>query len=282
MKALVDAFLGRKFKTSRFNILAKLAISRIAILRNQRQVRYFHAKSDVIELLNLAHQERALLRVEHVIKEQNMMDVFAMIEDYCYLLIDRVMLLKKDKECPDELKEAISSLIFASSRCGEFPELQEIRGIFVSTFGKEFAARAIELRNNCGVNPKIIQKLSAGQPSLESRLKVLKNTASENGIVLNLAEDAPVVTEEKLDISQKQQRQESYKSAKLKDTVPKEETHILPELNPDEQLTEKLKARKKYRDVTAAALEAFESASYAAAAARAAVALSRSESQDTD
>ncbi|KAF2299516.1 hypothetical protein GH714_032324 [Hevea brasiliensis] len=276
MKALVDAFLGRKFKTSRFNILAKLAISRIAILRNQRQVRYSHAKSDVIELLNLAHQERALLRVEHVIKEQNMMDVFAMIEDYCYLLIDRVMLLKKDKLV------FLISFSYNFFDVGNFQSCKRFVEFFVSTFGKEFAARAIELRNNCGVNPKIIQKLSAGQPSLESRLKVLKNTASENGIVLNLAEDAPVVTEEKLDVSQKQQRQESYKSAKLKDTVPKEETHILPELNPDEQLTEKLKARKKYRDVTAAALEAFESASYAAAAARAAVALSRSESQDTD
>lgn len=37
------------------------------------------------------------LQVEHVMKEQNMMDAFAMIMDYCSLLIDRVMLLKKDK-----------------------------------------------------------------------------------------------------------------------------------------------------------------------------------------
>lgn len=59
------------------------------------------------------------------------------------------------RECPDELKEAISSLIFASSRCGEFPELYEIRGVFVSRFGKEVAARAIELHNNCGVHPKV-------------------------------------------------------------------------------------------------------------------------------
>jgi vacuolar protein sorting-associated protein IST1 len=59
------------------------------------------------------------------------------------------------RECPDELKEAVSSLIFASSRCGEFPELQEIRGVFVSRFGKEIAACAVELRSNCGVNPKV-------------------------------------------------------------------------------------------------------------------------------
>lgn len=60
------------------------------------------------------------------------------------------------RNCPEELKEAVSSLIFASSRCGDFPELQEIRALFTSRFGKEFVGRAIELRNNCGVNHKAI------------------------------------------------------------------------------------------------------------------------------
>lgn len=59
------------------------------------------------------------------------------------------------RECPDELKEAISSLIYSSSRCGDFPELIEIRSVFQSHFGKEFVACSIELRNNCGVNTKV-------------------------------------------------------------------------------------------------------------------------------
>lgn len=58
-------------------------------------------------------------------------------------------------ECHDELKEGISSLIFVASRCGEFPELQKIRQIVTSKFGKDFANRAVELRNNCGVDPKV-------------------------------------------------------------------------------------------------------------------------------
>lgn len=63
MEAIVNVFLRKKFKTSRVKILAKLAISRAQILWKQRQVRYSHAKSDVIELLKLGYQERALLRV---------------------------------------------------------------------------------------------------------------------------------------------------------------------------------------------------------------------------
>ena len=56
------------------------------------------------------------------------------------------------RECPEELKEAIAGLLFAASRCGDFPELHEIKSVLTSRFGKEFTARAVELRNNCGVN----------------------------------------------------------------------------------------------------------------------------------
>ncbi|XP_050226660.1 uncharacterized protein LOC126676483 [Mercurialis annua] len=261
---LFDLLLGRRFRASKFKILAKLAISRVAILKNQRQVRYSLAKSDVIQLLNLGHQERALLRVEQMIKEQNLIDAFVMIENYCYLLLDRVMLLKKEKECHDEVKEAISSLIFASSRCGEFPELHQIRGIFVSKFGKELATRAIELRNNCGVNPKIIQKLSVRQPSFDIRLKVLKDTASENGIVLNLEEDAP------------KPQDKSRGPQEIDNTLALAEVS-----SPDNKLCEPLKVRK-YTDAASAALVAFKSAAYAATAARAAVELSRTETRGSN
>lgn len=60
------------------------------------------------------------------------------------------------RECPDELQEAASGILFAASRCGDFPEIQEIRAILTSRFGKEFASRAIELRNNCKVHPKVL------------------------------------------------------------------------------------------------------------------------------
>ncbi|KAG6741970.1 hypothetical protein POTOM_055251 [Populus tomentosa] len=271
----LDALFRRKLKTSKFSSLAKLALCRIVILKNQRQARFSLAKSDVIQLLNLGHQERALLRVEHVIKDQNMLGAFDMMEDYLNFLIERVGQLETNKECP-EFKEAISSLIFASSRCGEFPELQEIRGVFTSRFGKEFVARAVELRRNCGVHPNIIQNLSARQPSLESKKKLLKDIATENGIILHLEEDAPVVAQENLDVDQPKQQHE-YKSVKLDATEYQARTHVSPE----EELSGSSNGRK-YKDVASAALEAFESAAYAAHAARAAVELSRFESQDNE
>ncbi|CAK9150710.1 unnamed protein product [Ilex paraguariensis] len=278
----LNALLGRKSKTLELKPLANLAISRIAIFKKQSNVRCSHAESNVIQLLNLSHQEQALLRVEHVIKEHNLLDVFAMIENYCYRLIEGLVLLQDTRECPDELKEIISSLIFASSRIGEFPELQQIREIFVSRFGKEFATRAIELRNNCGVNPKMIQKLSTRQASLESRLKVLKQFALDNGITFHLEDDTPVNMQEKHDVNQKQQQLEPIEDAILNDPKVGIVAQDLSEsITKDEKYSESMKARM-YRDAAAAAQDAFESATYAAAAARAAVELSRIESWNED
>lgn len=179
------------------------------------------------------------------------------------------------------MEEVISSLIYAAARCGEFPELQEIRSVFTSWFGKEFAARATELRS-CGVNRKMVQKLSTRQPSLESRLQVLKEIASDNGISLQNEEGSLLITEEKLDVESRLNQPELDQPMnsgvpKLKDNSP-----ILPEDIENEGLSDSMKGRRKYRDVAHAAQVAFESAAYAATAARAAVELSRSESYDPD
>ncbi|KAL5581957.1 hypothetical protein UlMin_014399 [Ulmus minor] len=280
----LNALLRRNFKTSKFKTLVKLSLSRIAILKNHHQSRLSHARSDVRELLLLGQQDRALLRVEHVIKEQNTLDVYALVDFYCHVLLERVKLFKqKNGECPDELKEPTSSLIFAASRRGEFPELQKIRGIFTSQFGKEFCARAVELRNNCGVNPMMVQKLSTRQTSLESRLKVLKEIASENGITLHLEEDAPVEAKEKVDMNHKQEQEGSTTYATSVNSELRYDTYALPEeIEQDDKFSESMKGRKKYRDVASAAQEAFESAAYAAAAARAAVELSISRSTHKD
>ncbi|XP_058079699.1 uncharacterized protein LOC131227889 [Magnolia sinica] len=212
-----------------------------------------------------------------------MLDTFIMIEGYCHVLMERVVLIENQKDCPDELKEAIASLIFAGSRCGELPELQEIRYIFITRFGKEFVEAAVELRNSCGVNPKMIQKMSTRQPSLEVRLKMMKGIAYENGIAPDLEESSFGITEEESNLSQSQPRcNRSDVSENAENSVKgraEDDPHGLRELDQDEQFSGSMKERK-YADVASAAQAAFESAAYAAAAARAAVELSRSESQE--
>ncbi|XP_065880477.1 uncharacterized protein [Euphorbia lathyris] len=266
----LDCFIGRSLKATKLKPLLNLATSRLSVFKNQRLNRSNLARSDVLQLLQLGHHERALLRVDNVIKEQNMLDVYLIIEEYCNLLVERLHLIEEDRICPDELKEAISGLLYASSRCGDFPELQEIRTVLTAHYGKEFAARAIELRNHCGVCPKLIQKLSTRHPDIDTRMRLLKEIAAENNIVLQL-EEPSTKTEEKLPI-------DTSSGPKLDSSL-----HISSdEMMGKNVLTDIRKTRKKYKDVADAAQAAFESAAYAAEAARAAVELSRSESHDPD
>ncbi|URE11587.1 DUF292 domain containing protein [Musa troglodytarum] len=185
-----------------------------------------------------------------------MVDVFVMSEHYCQLLIERFVLLDH-KECPEELREAISSLCFAASRCAELPELDKARGIFSSRYGRELVSAAVELRNNCRVNPKMIQKLSTRQPSLEIRQRVTKEIAAETGINLEFHDPSSEVAGGDPPVNL-----------------------VDEQLKSDENLS--MRTPQKYEDVASAAKDAFEAAAFAAAAARAAVELCRSESQGKD
>ncbi|KAL7090326.1 hypothetical protein ACP275_12G034000 [Erythranthe tilingii] len=209
----LNALFGRSSKAAKLNMLTNLAISRIDTFKNLHCVRCSQAESDVIQLLQLGHRERALLRVEHVIKEQTTLDAFVLMENYCYLLRERSEIVKTSREsCPDELKEAISSLIYAASRCGEFPEMQEIRGLFKSEFGQEFVTSAVELRNNSGVCTKMVERLSTRQATMEIKENLLNQIAKHNGIPLQLDQDISI--EEKCEVEELQ-TQVSNKSATL-------------------------------------------------------------------
>ncbi|GKE68258.1 IST1-like protein, partial [Tanacetum coccineum] len=94
------------------------------------------------------------LSVDQVIKVENVLDVYVMLDDYCHLVLQMFSLIEQEKDCPDELKEAASSLLYAAPRCGEFSELQEIRVVLTARYGKEFSNGAIDLRNNCGVSTR--------------------------------------------------------------------------------------------------------------------------------
>lgn len=59
------------------------------------------------------------------------------------------------RECPLDLKEAISSVCFAAPRCADLPELLQVQMLFAGKYGKEFVAAATELMPECGVNRQV-------------------------------------------------------------------------------------------------------------------------------
>lgn len=136
-------------------------------------------RKEIAQFLQAGQEAIARIRVEHVIREQNIRAAYEILELFCEFVLVRVPILESQKECPTELREAIASIIFAAPRCSEVPDLLQIKNLFAAKYGKEFNMAASELRPDSGVNRAIIERLSVRAPPAEARLKVLKEIAQE-------------------------------------------------------------------------------------------------------
>ncbi|KAL3036328.1 hypothetical protein AAZX31_01G003900 [Glycine max] len=110
------------------------------------------------------------------------MAAYDLVEIYCELIAARLPMIESQKNCPIDLKEAVSSVIFASPRCSDLPELMDVKKQITSKYGKEFVSAAIELRPDCGVNRMLVEKLSAKAPDGPTKIKILAAIAEEHNI----------------------------------------------------------------------------------------------------
>ncbi|KAM3314401.1 hypothetical protein ACQJBY_033314 [Aegilops geniculata] len=177
----------RKFskQTRKLKSLLELTVSRVAIARKPRLARKSIASGDVCQLLSLGQTDRALQRVEQVIKEDNMLEALGIIELYCKCLVKKADQLDKPKECSQEVKEAAAGLIFAAKRCSDLPELQSARKILADKFGDDLTADAKV--GTTVVDPMLVWKFSGDTTSISLKKKVLKEIAAENNISVDLS-----------------------------------------------------------------------------------------------
>ncbi|XLS85730.1 hypothetical protein HN51_035896, partial [Arachis hypogaea] len=84
------------------------------------------------------------MQMEHIIIEENMMAAQEIIELFCELIAVRLPIIEAQRECPLDLKEAISIVCFAAPKC--------VQQAFAAKYEKKFLSTATELRSDCGVN----------------------------------------------------------------------------------------------------------------------------------
>uniref|UniRef100_A0A0E0NSP1 Uncharacterized protein n=1 Tax=Oryza rufipogon TaxID=4529 RepID=A0A0E0NSP1_ORYRU len=293
-------------QTAKLKSLIKLAAARVAVARRPRLGRRSIARGDVAQLLSIGHLDRALLRVcpchafalpdtrrdssanssrrvlflqaEQVIDEDNMLEVLDIVELYCKILIEQATQLDKPKECGEEIKEAAAGLMFASARCGDLPELLDARAILADKFGRDFAAAAKDGAHGV-VDPTLVRKLSGAPASTEQKQRLTKVIAAENDILLEFPEntgDNQGKQNEQAKNVRAEQFVEQNEVKREHHEVQGRQRFVDEEVNPR---LARLSVQEQYADARMAAEAAFKSASFAAMAARAAVELSRSESQ---
>ncbi|GMP58880.1 hypothetical protein CsSME_00022387 [Camellia sinensis var. sinensis] len=170
--------LGAKCKTC-----LNLAISRMKLLQNKRDGQLKLMRKEIAQFLQAGQETIARIRVEHIIREQNIWAAYEILEMFCEFVLVRVPILESQRECPSELCEAVASIIFAAPRCSDLPDLLHVRNLFAAKYGKEFISAATELRPDTSVNRTVIEKLSVSAPSAELKLKVLRDIAKEYNVM---------------------------------------------------------------------------------------------------
>ncbi|KAK9830637.1 hypothetical protein WJX81_008095 [Elliptochloris bilobata] len=240
------------FSSSKCKTQCKLCVGRIKLMRNKRLLQLKQMRKEVADLLRANKQENARIRVETVIRENLTLQAYEVLELFVELLAVRVHLIEKSKERPQDMNEALGTLVYAAARIQDFPELLAIRAQLAAKYGKEFITEASSdiscLKWN--VNENMIRCLTVQPPSPEDKLATLSDIAQEYAVEW----DAHAAAQEMLPPPSAQPR---YPGGPVGMMQPP----VVPQWAP---------APMMYADAAAAAAAAHLSASQAMAAAEAA------------
>lgn len=184
--------LGLGYSETKIKPYLKMAVQRIQIANNKKTTSVKHQKREVANLLGEQKDEKARIKVEHIIRDDFVIEAYEILELLCELMHERIRLITSCKECPPDLKETVCSLIWAANNC-DISELQEVKKHLIRKFGPEFGKEAEENLNGC-VNARLFNKLSYKPPS---RLLV-NGYLIEIAKVYKVAWDVPVELEGEL------------------------------------------------------------------------------------
>jgi vacuolar protein sorting-associated protein IST1 len=118
----MDFFYG--YQESKLKPYLKMAVQRLQIANNKKHSVVKHQKREIAKILEDGKEEKARIKVEHVIREDFTMECYELVELLCDLLHERVKYMSSCKECPVDLLESVSTLIWVSTQV-DIAELQE-------------------------------------------------------------------------------------------------------------------------------------------------------------
>ncbi|XP_010535999.1 PREDICTED: uncharacterized protein LOC104811108 [Tarenaya hassleriana] len=169
---MLDGLLGRGF-VPKGKSLIKLTKNRIDVLRRKRTATIKFLKKDLADLLANGLDVNAYGRAGGLLDELKHLwnlDFVEMSSDFVY---KHLSVMQKIGECPEDCREAVSSLMFAASAFSELPELRDLRQMFHEKYGE-----SLELF----VNQELVESLSTKPFSLEKKVKLMADVASEFSI----------------------------------------------------------------------------------------------------
>ncbi|XP_044283843.1 IST1 homolog isoform X3 [Varanus komodoensis] len=164
MRREFHTMLGSGFKAERLRVNLRLVINRLKLLEKKKTELAQKARKEIADYLSAGKDERARIRVEHIIREDYLVEAMEILELYCDLLLARFGLIHSMKELDSGLAEAVSTLIWAAPRLqSEVAELRIVADQLCAKYSKEYGKLC--RTNQIGtVNDRLMHKLSVEAP----------------------------------------------------------------------------------------------------------------------
>ncbi|XP_010245319.1 PREDICTED: uncharacterized protein LOC104588894 [Nelumbo nucifera] len=155
---MFDILFGWR-KASKCKKLIRCVQYRLKLLKNKRSSIIRQLREDIAQLLKNGRDQSAFIRAEQLYKDQRILAIYDLLDHFCEFIIIHLPYIRRHRDCPNDINEAVSSLIFAAARCGDLPELQMIRKLFAERYGHKYSTAADELLPGNLVNHQVREKL---------------------------------------------------------------------------------------------------------------------------
>lgn len=156
---------GGGFNSSKLKTNLRLCINRLKLLQKKKTELNVKARKEIAGYLAQNKDDRARIKVEHIIRDDYLIEAMECLELYCDLLLARIGLIETQKYCDEGLATPVCTLIWVAPRMQQdVAEFKQISDLLSAKFGKDFAQQA---RNNTNgaVDPRIKNKITLQQPS---------------------------------------------------------------------------------------------------------------------
>ncbi|EJW85496.1 hypothetical protein WUBG_03594 [Wuchereria bancrofti] len=156
---------GTQYSKLKTNL--RLAINRLKLLEKKKTEMALKSRSEIADFIANHKEDRARIRVEHIIREDFLVEAYELLEMYCDLILARFGLIQQIKHLDDGIAEAVINIIWAAPRVAtDVSEFKVINDQLTMKYGKTFAeaARNNQLEFPAKVSPKLIAKLSVQAP----------------------------------------------------------------------------------------------------------------------
>ncbi|CAH1712125.1 unnamed protein product [Chironomus riparius] len=143
----------------------RLAVNRLKLLEKKKTETNQKARKEIADFLEIQKPDRARIRVEHIIREDYLVEAMEILEMFCDLLLARFGLITQLKELDEGISEAVSSIIWVAPRLqADVAELKIISDMLTAKYGKPYSDSCRASIPPSNVSEKLQHKMSIQAP----------------------------------------------------------------------------------------------------------------------